>query len=45
MTPERWQEIKRLYESALNRNERERAAFLEEARLRQFRVQGWARVG
>src|SRR6476646_7575205 len=31
MTPERWQQIKALLESALERDPRERAAFLHEA--------------
>src|SRR5512134_723908 len=31
MTPERWQEIERLYHAAVAREERERAAFLAEA--------------
>src|SRR5688572_18971993 len=31
MTPERWQQIKQLYESAVKRDESERAAFVEEA--------------
>src|SRR5436190_22054449 len=31
MTPERWQEIERLYHAALERREDERAAFLAEA--------------
>ena len=31
MTPERWQQIKQLYESAVKRDERERAAFVEQA--------------
>src|SRR3989442_623843 len=31
MTPERWQQIKQLYASAVKRDENERAAFLEDA--------------